>query len=160
MAISVGDRIPDVKVKTGTPEGVRDVSTAELLRGKKVVLFGVPGAFTGTCSTQHLPSYVELADDLKAKGVDLVACTAVNDISVLTAWGKEHGTEGKVQLLADGNGDLARALGLELDARAFGMGIRSQRYAAVFEDGVLRSLVTDVPNQVTGTGAQAVLRSL
>ncbi len=160
MAISVGDRMPDVKVKTNGPEGVRDVSTAELLSGKKVVLFGVPGAFTGTCSTQHLPSYVELADDLKAKGVDLVACTAVNDISVLNAWGKEHGTEGKVTLLADGNGDLARALGLELDARAFGMGIRSQRYAAVFEDGVLRSLAIDVPNQVSATGAQAILKSL
>jgi peroxiredoxin len=160
MPIAVGDRMPDVKVKTMTPEGVRDVSTADLCRDRKVVLFGVPGAFTGTCSTQHLPGFVELADDIKAHGVDVVACTAVNDIHVLNAWGREHATDGKVQLLADGNGDLARALGLELDGRAFGMGMRSQRYAAIFEDGVLRSLEIDVPNQVTGSGAQAVLRAL
>jgi glutaredoxin/glutathione-dependent peroxiredoxin len=160
MAIAIGERIPDVKLKTVTEEGVRDVSTAELFRGKKAVLFGVPGAFTGTCSTKHLPGFVELADEIKARGVDLVACTAVNDIHVLRAWGREHGTGDKIALLADGNGDLARAMGLEIDLRSSGLGIRSQRYAAILEDGVIRSLETDVPGEVTGSGAAAVLRAL
>ncbi len=160
MAIAIGDRIPDVRVKTITDEGVREISTADLCRGKKVVLFGVPGAFTGTCSTKHLPGFVELVDEIKARGVDVVACTAVNDIHVLRAWGREHGTGTKIDLLADGNGDLARAMGLELDMRHAGMGIRSQRYAAIVEDGVIRSLQTDLPGEVTGSGAAAVLRAL
>jgi peroxiredoxin len=160
MAIAIGDRIPDVKVKTITDDGVREISTAELCKGKKVVLFGVPGAYTGTCSTKHLPGFVELADEIKARGVDVVACTAVNDIHVLRAWGREHGTGTKIELLADGNGDLARAMGLELDMRHAGMGIRSQRYAAIIEDGVIRSLQTDLPGEVTGSGAAAVLRAL
>jgi peroxiredoxin len=160
MAISIGDRIPDVKLKTMTDQGIRDVSTAELCRGRKVVLFAVPGAYTGTCSTRHLPGFVELVDDIKAKGVDVVACTAVNDIHVLSAWAKEHGALTKIELLADGNGDFARAMGLELDARAFGLGIRSQRYAAIIDDGVIKRLETDVPGEVTGSGAQAVLHAL
>jgi glutaredoxin/glutathione-dependent peroxiredoxin len=160
MAIAVGDRFPDVKLKTITGEGIQDVSTADFLRGRKVVLFGVPGAFTGTCSTRHLPGFVELADQIKARGVDVVACTAVNDIHVLRAWGREHEAGDRVQMLADGNGDLARALGLELDARPFGMGIRSRRYAAIVDDGILRSLEVDEPGEVTGSGAPAVLRKL
>ena len=160
MAIAVGERVPDVKLKTVTEEGIRDVSTAELFRGKKAVLFGVPGAFTGTCSTKHLPGFVELADEIKARGVDLLACTAVNDIHVLRAWGREHGTGNKLALLADGNGDLARAMGLEADLRSSGLGIRSQRYGAILEDGVIRYLETDVPGEVTGSGAAAVLRAL
>jgi peroxiredoxin len=160
MAIAIGERIPDVRLKTVTGEGVWEVSTAEICRGKKVVLFGVPGAYTGTCSTRHLPGYVELADQIKARGVDVVACTAVNDIHVLRAWAREHEAGDKVEMLADGNGELAHALGLELDARAFGMGFRSRRYAAVFDDGVLVSLEVDEPGEVTGSGADAVLRSL
>ena len=160
MALAIGDKIPDVKLKTKTAEGVQDVSTGELFRGKKAVLFAVPGAYTGTCSTQHLPGFVELADEIKARGVDLVACTAVNDIHVLSNWAREHGATDKIYLLADGNGDFARAMGQELDGRAFGLGMRSQRYAAVFEDGVLKSLEVDAPPQVTGSGAQAVLRTL
>ncbi len=160
MAIAIGDRIPDVKVKTITGEGIRDLSTAELCRGKKVVLFGVPGAYTGTCSTRHLPGFVEMADQIKARGVDVVACTAVNDIHVLRAWAREHEAGDKVEMLADGNGDLARAMGLELDARAFGMGFRSRRYAAVIDDGVVVSLEVDEPGEVTGSGADAVLRKL
>jgi peroxiredoxin len=160
MAISIGDRIPDVKLKTMTDQGIRDVSTAELCRGRKVVLFAVPGAYTGTCSTRHLPGFVELVDDIKAKGVDVVACTAVNDFHVLSAWAKEHGAGTRIELLADGNGDFARAMGLELDARAFGLGIRSQRYAAIIDDGVIKRLETDVPGEVTGSGAQAVLHAL
>ncbi len=160
MAISIGDRIPDVKLKTTSDQGVRDISTTELCRGKKVVLFAVPGAYTGTCSTRHLPGFVELADDIKAKGVDVVACTAVNDIHVLSAWAREHGAGTKLVLLADGNGDFARAMGLELDARAFGLGIRSQRYAAIIDDCVVKRLETDVPGEVTGSGAQAILHAL
>lgn len=160
MAIAIGDRFPDVKLKTLTGEGIQDVSTADLLRGKKVVLFGVPGAYTGTCSTRHLPGFIELADQIKARGVDLVACTAVNDIHVLRAWAREHEAGDRVQMLADGNGDLARALGLELDARPFGMGIRSRRYAAILDDGTLTYLAIDEPGEVTGSGADAVLRSL
>lgn len=160
MAIAIGDRFPDVKLKTLTGEGIQDVSTADLLRGKKVVLFGVPGAYTGTCSTRHLPGFIELADQIKARGVALVACTAVNDIHVLRAWAREHEAGDRVQMLADGNGDLARALGLELDARPFGMGIRSRRYAAILDDGTLTYLALDEPGEVTGSGADAVLRSL
>src|ERR1700753_412756 len=122
MALAIGDKIPDVKLKTKTAEGVQDVSTGELFRGKKAVLFAVPGAYTGTCSTQHLPGFVELADEIKARGVDLVACTAVNDIHVLSNWAREHGATDKIYLLADGNGDFARAMGQELDGRAFGLG--------------------------------------
>ena len=160
MAIAIGDRIPDVQVKTITGEGIRDLSTADLCRGKKVVLFGVPGAYTGTCSTRHLPGFVEMADEIKARGVDVVACTAVNDIHVLRAWAREHEAGDKVEMLADGNGDLARAMDLELDARAFGMGFRSRRYAAIIEDGVIVSLEVDEPGDVTGSGAGAVLRKL
>jgi len=160
MAIVVGDRIPDVKVKTITGEGIRDVSTGELCRGKRVVLFGVPGAYTGTCSTKHLPGFVELVDEIKARGVDVVACTAVNDIHVLRAWGREHGTGSKIELLADGNGELARAMGLEIDLSSAGLGTRSKRYAAIVEDGVIRYLEVDVPGEVTGSGAAAVLRAL
>jgi peroxiredoxin len=158
--IAIGERIPDVKLKTVTDEGIRDVSTTELCKGRRVVLFGVPGAFTGTCSTKHLPGFVELVDQIKARGVDVVACTAVNDIHVLRAWGREHGAGTKIELLADGNGELARAMGLELDLRDRGMGIRSQRYAAIVEDGVIRSLEVDAPGEVTGSGAAAVLRAL
>ncbi|MBV8202185.1 MAG: peroxiredoxin [Acidobacteria bacterium] len=160
MAIAVGGRIPDVKLKTLTDEGIRDVSTGDLCRGRKVVLFGVPGAFTGTCSTKHLPGFVELADEIKARGVDVVACTAVNDIHVLRAWGREHGVGSKIELLADGNGELARAMGLEIDLSAAGLGVRSQRYAAIIDDGVVRYLQLDVPGEVTGSGAAAVLRAL
>ena len=160
MAIAVGDRIPDVKLRTVTDEGIREVSTGDLCRGKKVVLFGVPGAFTGTCSTKHLPGFVELADEIKGRGVDVVACTAVNDIHVLRAWGREHSTGAKIELLADGNGDLARAMGLEIDLSSAVLGIRSKRYAAIVEDGVIRYLAVDVPGEVTGSGAAAVLRAL
>jgi peroxiredoxin len=160
MAIAVGGRLPDVKLKTITDEGIQDVSTGDLCRGRKVVLFGVPGAYTGTCSTKHLPGFVELADEIKARGVDVVACTAVNDIHVLRAWGREHGVGSKIELLADGNGELARAMGMEIDLSSSGLGIRSRRYAAILEDCVIRYLEVDVPSEVTGSGAAAVLRAL
>lgn len=160
MAIQVGDRIPNVKLQTTHDGKFESVQTEDFFRGKKVVLFAVPGAFTSTCSDHHLPGFVELADHLKAKGADVVAGTAVNDLSVLTAWFKAQGVGDKIVPLADGSGDFARALGLELDARAFGMGIRSQRYAAVVDDGVVKALKVDAPGEVAGSSASSILQAL
>lgn len=160
MAIQVGDQIPNIDVQTIRDGKVATVSTGEVFKAKKAVLFAVPGAFTGTCSNQHLPGYVELADELKARGADLIACTGVNDVFVLEAWFKQHGVGDKIVPLADGNGDFARALGMELDSRAFGMGIRSQRYAAVIEDGVVKALNVDAPPEVARTSASVILQAL
>lgn len=160
MAIQVGEKIPNVKVQTLRDGKVTTVSTGELFAGKKAVLFAVPGAFTGTCSNQHLPGFVELAGELKARGADFIACTGVNDIFVLEAWFKRHEVGDKVVPLADGNGDFARAMGMELDARAFGQGIRSQRYAAVIEDGVVKALNMDAPPEVARSGASVILQAL
>ncbi|HVT61565.1 MAG TPA: peroxiredoxin [Thermoanaerobaculia bacterium] len=160
MAIAVGATIPDVRLKALTSRGIQEISTAELCRGKRVVLFGVPGAFTKTCSGHHLPGFLELAADLEAKGVDLLACAAVNDVHVLAAWSEAHAVGDQILLLADGNGDLARAMGLERDFRPSGMGIRSERYAAIIDDGVIRTLALDPPGEVNGSGAAAVLHTL
>ncbi|HTQ80622.1 MAG TPA: peroxiredoxin, partial [Thermoanaerobaculia bacterium] len=145
MAISVGETIPNVTLLTMGADGPQPVSTAEVFQGKKVVLFAVPGAFTPTCSDHHLPSFVLYADQILAKGVDRIVCTAVNDVFVMASWGKARGVDEKILLLADGNGDFARALGLEQDLTRFGMGKRSQRYAALVENGVLRSLHVEAP---------------
>lgn len=155
-----GDSIPDVRLVQITSEGRGPVSTEALFRGKKAVLFAVPGAFTPTCSDHHLPGFVERAADFRAKGVELVACTAVNDAFVMAAWGKERGVGDAVTLLADGNGDFARAMGLEIDSSAFGMGKRSRRYAAVVEDGVIRSLHVEEPGKLEVSTAEAVLAAL
>lgn len=160
MAIQVGEKIPNVTLMTMKQDGPSPVSTEDLFKGKKAVLFGVPGAFTPTCSDGHLPGFVERAADLKAKGVDLIACVAVNDVFVMHAWGNARGVGDKVTMLADGNGDLARAMGLDLDGRAFGMGIRSSRYAAVIENGVLKALLRDAPPEVQNSSAEAVLKAL
>jgi peroxiredoxin len=160
MSIQVGDKIPNVKLWTIRDGKVETVSTGELFAGKKAVLFAVPGAFTSVCSDHHLPGFIELADELKARGADLVACTAVNDIEVLGAWLKHQEGRDRILPLADGNGDFARALGLELDARAYGLGIRSQRYAAVIEDGVLKSLNVDPPGEVRASSASVILQAL
>ena len=161
MTIKVGDRLPEVKLKRLTAEGIKDVSTGELTRGKKVVMFAVPGAFTPTCSERHLPGFVEQAGAIRAKGVDTIACVAVNDPFVLSAWGKAGNVGDKVELLSDGNGELAKALGLELDARGFGLGTRSQRYAMVIEDGVVKTLmVEEVPTQAEKSSAAAILATL
>ena len=157
MAIEVGQKIPDMKLKMADGQ---DVSTTELFRGKKAVLFAVPGAFTPTCSDYHLPGFVENADDIKAKGVDLIACVAVNDHFVLAAWAKARQTGDKILMLADGNGDFARALGLEMDARPFGLGIRSKRYAAVIEDGVVKELKVDQPGKLEISTAEEILKAL
>ncbi|HWG74918.1 MAG TPA: peroxiredoxin [Acidimicrobiales bacterium] len=143
MTIAVGDRIPDVKVMTPTPDGPKPVQTGDVLGHGKVVLFAVPGAFTPTCSDYHLPGFVLRADELKAKGVSTVACVAVNDAFVLEAWGQAHGAGDSVVMLADGSAEFTRALGLEVDLSGGGLGVRSQRYAAIIEDGTVTDLAVE-----------------
>ena len=143
MTIQVGDRLPAANLKRLTADGIKDVSVGDLTRGKKVVLFAVPGAFTPTCSERHLPGFVEQADALKAKGVDAIACVAVNDPFVLGAWEKASNVGGKVKMLSDGNGEFTRALGLEFDGSGFGLGTRSRRYAMVVDDGTVKTLLVE-----------------
>ncbi len=160
MTIKAGDRMPAGTLKTMTQEGIKDLSTDELFKGKKVVLFSVPGAFTPTCDAKHLPGFVELAGQIKGKGVDTIACMAVNDVFVMNAWGKHSNAADKVLMLADGNGDYARALGLELDARGFGMGTRGQRFAVVVDDGVAKSVHVEEPGQFKVSSAEHLLGQL
>jgi len=144
-----------------TAEGPGAMTTDELFGGKKVVLFSVPGAFTPACSTKHLPGFVENADAIRAKGVDTVACLAVNDVFVMDAWGKSAGTAGKVTMLADGNGEFTKALGLELDASGFGMGTRGLRFALVVEDGVVaQAHIEESPVEVEASAAENILKNL
>jgi peroxiredoxin len=160
MTIKAGDHMPEGKFKTMGEKGPQDLNTAELFDGKRVVLFSVPGAFTPTCSAKHLPGYVELADKLRAKGVDTIACMAVNDVFVMNAWGKASNVAGKVLMLADGNGEYARALGLEMDGRGFGMGMRGQRFAIVVDKGVAKQVDIEAPGQFKVSAAEAVLAQL
>jgi peroxiredoxin len=143
--IKVGDRIPSVNVREVTDTGVREIVTDDFFRGKRVALFAVPGAFTSTCSAKHLPSFANNAEALKAKGIDVVACTSVNDAAVMRAWGENSKTAGKVTMLADGNGDLARAVGTEADMSKNGMGRRSRRYSMLVEDGVVKQFNLEEP---------------
>ena len=140
MTISAGDRIPEISLTTMTNEGPTPVSFTDLFERKRVALFAVPGAFTPTCSQEHLPGFVNQAHQLTDKGIDTVACISVNDVFVMDAWGKSQGADGKVMMLADGNGEFTAALGLELDASGFGMGSRSQRFSLVANDGVIEIL--------------------
>ena len=160
MAMKVGDRVPSAKLKVITADGQKDATSDELFAGKKVVLFAVPGAFTPLCSAQHLPGFVEHAAAIRQKGVDAIFCLSVNDAFVMDAWAKVRGVGDAVTLLADGSGDFTRAAGLELDATNFGMGTRSQRYAAVVEDGVLRHLAVEAPMKFEVSSADAVLQAL
>ncbi len=160
MAIKVGDRIPSVTLSMLGPEGPQAISSDEFFKGKRVVLFGVPGAFTRTCSQRHLPGYVTHAAALKAKGVDTIACIAVNDAFVMGAWGRQHGAEGKVVMLGDGSADFTRAVGLELDRTKEGMGIRSQRYAMLVEDGIVKALNVEKPGEFGVSSAEAMLQAL
>ncbi len=160
MAIQVGEKIPDVKLKTTGPDGMRDISTAEIFSGGRVVLFAVPGAFTPLCSAKHLPGFVEKAAAIRAKGIDRIVCVSVNDAFVMDAWGKQAGAGDKVLMVADGNGDFARALGLDFDGSGIGFGVRSQRYAAVVEDGVVKKLAVEKPMQFEVSSAEAILESL
>lgn len=160
MTIKVGDTIPSMKLMMATPEGPKETSTDEIFKGKKVVLFAVPGAFTPTCSARHLPGFVQNAEAIKAKGVDTIACIAVNDAFVMGAWGKDQGTDGKVTMLADGAAQFAKALGLELDLNARGMGVRSQRYALVAEDGKVTHLGVEAPGGFEVSKAESILAAL
>ncbi len=160
MTIKVGDRMPEGKFKVMSDGGPKDLTTQELFNGKRVVLFSVPGAFTPTCSAKHLPGYVGLASQLRAKGVDTIACMAVNDVFVMGAWGKASDSGDKVLMLADGNGDYARALGLELDARGHGLGMRGQRFAVVVDKGVVTHLNIEAPGQFKVSSAEHVLAEL
>ncbi len=160
MTIKAGDKMPAGKFKTMGANGPQDLTTAQLFDGKRVVLFSVPGAFTPTCDAKHLPGYVGLAAQLKAKGVDTVACMAVNDVFVMNAWGKSSNVGDKVLMLADGNGDYARALGLELDATGFGMGKRGQRFAVVVDNGVATRVNVEGPGEFKVSAAEFVLGQL
>jgi peroxiredoxin len=160
MAIQVGEKIPDVTLKTMTPEGMKNITTQEIFSGKRVVLFAVPGAFTPLCSAKHLPGFIEKADEIKARGVDTVACVSVNDAFVMGSWAADRGAGDKVLMLADGSADFSKAIGLDFDASNFGMGVRSQRYAAVVEDGVVKTLAVEKPMQFEVSSAEAILKAL
>ena len=159
MTIKVGDRIPESTLTTMGEKGPLPLSTSEIFDGKKVVLFSVPGAFTPTCSAKHLPGFVENADNISAKGIDTIACMAVNDVFVMNAWGKSAEAK-KLLMLADGNGEFSVQLGLELDARAFGMGQRSQRFALIAEDGVVTQLFVEGPGEFSVSSAEHILSNL
>ena len=160
MAIKAGERMPSGTLKMMTKDGPKDVTAEDLFKGKKVVLFSVPGAFTPTCDAKHLPGFVQLADQIRAKGVDTIACMAVNDVFVMNAWGKASSAGDKVMMLADGNGDYAKALGLEMDARKFGMGLRGQRFAVIVDDGVVKSVNVEEPGQFKVSAADHILGQL
>jgi peroxiredoxin (alkyl hydroperoxide reductase subunit C) len=160
MTIKVGDSIPSAKLMTPTPDGPKEISTDEIFKGKKVVLFAVPGAFTPTCSAKHVPGFVQEADALHAKGVDTIACIAVNDVFVMGAWGKDQGVGDKILMLADGSGAFTKALGLELDLVARGLGVRSQRYALIADDGKVTHLAVEAPGGFDVSRAEAVLAAL
>jgi peroxiredoxin len=160
MTIKVGDRMPAGAFKYPGAEGPQQITTEQLFGGKKVVLFSVPGAFTPTCDARHLPGFIQHATDFKAKGVDTVACMAVNDVFVMKAWGKASAVEDKVLMLADGNGDYAKALGLDMDATGFGMGLRGKRFAVVVDDGIVKGLYVEAPGEFKVSSAEHVLSQL
>ncbi|SVA59631.1 uncharacterized protein METZ01_LOCUS112485 [marine metagenome] len=160
MTIKVGDKIPQVTLSTMTEEGPKPVDLGELCEGKKVVLFAVPGAFTPTCSAQHLPGYITNSSALKEKGVDVIACVSVNDAFVMAAWGKDRNSGDSVLMLADGNGEFTAAVGLEMDGKAFGLGTRSQRYAMVIDSGVVTTLNVEPGPSLDVSSSESILNSL
>lgn len=160
MAIQAGDKMPNGVFGVMTESGPGAMSTQELFSGKKVVLFSVPGAFTPTCSANHLPGFVDRADEIRAKGVDTIACMAVNDVFVMDAWGKDRGVGDNIVMLADGNGEYAKALGLEMDASGFGMGLRAQRFVVVVDDGEVKHVAVEEPGKFEVSKAEAVIEHL
>ncbi|MGE5233837.1 MAG: peroxiredoxin [Acidobacteriota bacterium] len=158
--IQVGERIPQVNLWKLWPDGVRPVPSPHVFSGRKVVVFGLPGAFTPTCSEAHLPGYVARADELRGKGIEAIVCVAPNDAYVMAAWAKTQKTEGVIDMLADGNGDFTRALGLERDMTGTGLGIRMRRFAAIVEDGVVRQLFVEPRGGITVSGVEHVLAAL
>jgi peroxiredoxin len=160
MTIKTGDRVPSItlmQMKGGAPQPVK---TDDLFRGKKIALFALPGAFTPTCSAKHLPGYLQHADDLRSKGVDAIACVSVNDAFVMGAWGESQNAGDRVMMLADGNGDFTRALGLEMDATKYGMGKRSQRFSMLIDDGVVKTLNVEEPGAFSVSSAEHMLQQL
>ena len=160
MAIKVGDKIPSVTLRFLTTEGMQSVSSDEFFAGKRVAVFGLPGAYTRTCSSRHLPGYVTNAEALKKKGIDAVACVSVNDAFVMDAWGKDHGAPGKVVMLGDGSAELTEALGLSIDRTSAGMGIRSQRYSMIVDNGVVTALNIEPSGEYGVSSAEAMLEKL
>ena len=160
MAIKTGDKVPSATLMQMKDGGPKPVKTDDLFAGKKVVVFALPGAFTPTCSAKHLPGYIQNAGALKGKGVDAIACVSVNDAFVMGAWGDQQGAGDKVMMLADGNGDFTRAMGLELDASRFGMGPRSQRYAMIVDNGVVKELNVEEGGAFSVSSAEHVLKQL
>lgn len=161
MTIAAGQKLPDITFKTKTDDGVKELSTADIFAGKKVVLFGVPGAFTPTCSNNHLPGYLENYDAILAKGVDTIAVVAVNDVFVMSAWARFTGGEDKILYLADGSGNFAKATGLDIDLSGAGLGFRCKRFSAIVEDGVVTTLnIEDVPSNAVASGAATLIEQL
>ena len=160
MAIKTGERIPSVTLRYMVDDGIKEITTDELLGGKKVVLFALPGAFTPTCSTKHVPGFLGNAAAIRAKGVDTIACVSVNDAFVMGAWAADQGTGSEILMLADGNGDFTRAVGLELDASGFGMGARSQRYAMIVNEGIVTSLAVEDGPGLDVSAAEKILGQL
>lgn len=160
MSIKKGEKLPNAVLTTMAESGPSVLETDSFFKRKKVVLFSVPGAFTPTCSAHHLPGFVQSFEDFRAKGVDLIICTAVNDVFVMDAWGKAQKADGKVMMLADGNGEFVKALGLELDGRGFGMGPRGQRFSMIINDGVIEELNVEEPGAFNVSSAEHVLGQL
>ena len=158
--IEIGSRIPNVLVRQVTEDGPKEISTADFFAGKKVALFGVPGAFTSTCSAKHLPSFSDNADTFRGKGIDVIACTAVNDAAVMKAWGDHAGSNGRVVMLADGNGDFARALGVEADMSKNMMGRRSRRYSMLVDDGVVKQFNLEEPGAYGASSGESLLKQI
>jgi peroxiredoxin len=158
--IKAGDKLPDAQFNVPTSEGMKPMRTADVFAGKTVALFAVPGAFTPTCSARHLPSFRDLAGDLRAKGVDAIACTAVNDHFVMGAWAKEQGVAEDILMLSDGSGEFARALGLDADFSKFGMGLRSKRYSMLVKDGVVKQLNVEEAGEYKVSSAEHLLAQL
>jgi glutaredoxin/glutathione-dependent peroxiredoxin len=160
MTIAIGDKVPDATFTQMTDTGPAPMTTADLFGGKTVLLFSVPGAFTPTCSAKHLPGFVQNVEALQAKGVDTIACIAVNDVFVMNAWGKDQAAGGKVLMLADGNGDFSKALGLTMDGTKFGMGMRGQRFSFIAKDGVVTQLNVEAPGEFKVSSAEHALSQL
>lgn len=158
--IEVGQQFPSVTLKLATGDGVSEIDTAELFAGKKAIVFSLPGAFTPTCSTKHLPSYVNEHDAIKAKGIDLIACLSVNDVAVMKAWGEAHDALGKIVMIADGNAELTKALGIEVDLAKGGMGLRARRGVMVIDNGVVTSVDMEAPGKYEVSGADACMLKL
>jgi len=159
MSIQVGDPLPDVPLTVATADGPKPTTSGEFFKGKRVALFAVPGAFTPTCSARHIPSYVDKAAELKAKGIDEIACISVNDPFVMAAWGQRDGSE-DITMLADGNGEFANAIGLTMDGSKFGLGQRSQRYSMIVDDGIVEQLNVEAPGEYRASSAENMIDQL